>query len=297
MAVRPRTGRPSLAALPEEEPDAEDRNSDDSRRGLTRRQVRRLVRRGLHDRHPGAGQAADDAASARCGGRSRHRLHDLRLPRLAARQLRPGAVAGAALPGGARRALPAGCQRGHGRHRAVGHAAGGALPRREARRGLRHLVRQGAGRRPHHRRLQARQQRRHRAARRRARAGGRRSCLRVVHHGAPERVRLRQRRHAGAQPGRRPGVPGLRPARLGALALCRPLGRLHLHRRDGGELGHRLGRPPSRDDRHAGRPCAAAGRAQHPPAGCAARPGGAPARAQARRCPRLRPRQRARPHA
>ena len=139
-----------------------------------------------------------------------------------------------------------GSQRGPGGHRPLGHPAGGPLPRREAGRGLRHLVRQGAGRRPHDGRLQARQQRRHRRPWRRARAGRRRSCLRLLHDRAPERVRLHERRHAGAQPGRRAGVPGLWAARLGALAPRRTLGRLHLHRRDGGQFGHRLGGPAPR---------------------------------------------------
>ena len=244
MGARPRTGGPPLAASPQEEPDAEDRSSDDARRGHSRRQVRRPVGERLHDRHPGAGKAADDPALAGQGGRARHGLHDLGLPRLAARQFRPGVVAGAAVPGEARRALPTRRQRGYGGHRALGHAAGGALPRCQARGRLCHLVRQGAGCRPHDGRLQACQQRRHGAPRRRARAGRRRPRLRLVDDGASERVRLHERGHAGDQPGGRPGVSGLRAARLGALALRRPLGRLHLHRRDGGQLRNRLGRPP-----------------------------------------------------
>ena len=76
MLARDRMPRPSLAVQPQEQSDAEDRNSDDARRSLTRRQVRRLVGRGLHDRHPGVGQAADDAAIARQGRRARYRLHD-----------------------------------------------------------------------------------------------------------------------------------------------------------------------------------------------------------------------------
>ena len=188
-----------------------------------------------------------------------------------------------------------GVNEGPGRHRPLGHPAGGPLPRREARRRLRHLVRQGAGRGPHHGRVQARQQRRHRAPWRRARAGRRRPRLRLLDHGAPERVRLHERRHAGAQPGRRAGVPGLRAARLGALAPCRALGGLHLHRRDGGQRGDRLGGPPTGRHRCPRRGRAAAGRAQHPLARHAARPGGAPARAQARRRARLRPGEQARP--
>ena len=137
----------------------------------------------------------------------------------------------------------------------------GLFPGAKAGRRLRHLVRQGAGRRSHDGRLQARQQRRHGVSRWRARAGRRRSCLRLLDDGAPERVRLHERRHAGAQPGRRAGVPGFWAARLGALALRRPLGRLHLHRRDGGQLGHRLGGPPPCDRRRARRPCASRGRA------------------------------------
>ena len=154
----------------------------------------------------------------------------------------------------------------------------------------------GPGVRPHDGRLQACQQRRHGAPWRRARAGRRRPRLRLVDDGASERVRLHERGHAGDQPGGRPGVSGLWAPRLGALALRRPLGGLHLHRRDGGQLGHRLGGPAPRRHRHAGRPRAARRRAQHPPARHAARSGGAPARIQARRRARLRPGERARPH-
>ena len=285
-AARATGGRPGG---PSAAPVGHGRRSDDARRGLSRRQVRRPVGRGLHDRHPGAGQVADDAASERPCGRARHGLPDLRLPRLAARQFRPGAVAGAALPGEARRAVPARRQRRPGGHRPLGHPAGGPLP------GAKHdgvfaiWYGKGAGRRPHHGRLQARQQRRNRRPWRRARAGRRRSCLRLLDDGAPERVRLHERRHAGAQPGRRAGVPGLWPARLGSLPLRRPLGRLHLHRRDGGQFGRRLGGPAPRRHRGPRRRGAAAGRAQHPLAGHAARPGGTPARTQARRSPRLRP--------
>ncbi len=70
-----------------------------------------------------------------------------------------------------------------------GIAAVRLLRRRALRRRVRHLVRQGAGRRPLLRRAQARQLRRHRAERRRARALRRRSRRALVVDRAPERAR------------------------------------------------------------------------------------------------------------
>ena len=61
------------------------------------------------------------------------------------------------------------------------------------RRRLRHLVRQGAGRRPLGRRAQARQPRRHLAVGRRRGADGRRPHLRILDHRAPVGIRLRRR--------------------------------------------------------------------------------------------------------
>ena len=103
-----------------------------------------------------------------------------RLSRLAARRLRPGAVAGQALHQEEPHRVPARRQRGPRGDRPVGHPADPSLSRRALRRRVRHVVRQGPGRRSLGRRLQARQLRRHLQARRRAGAGRRRPHGQVV---------------------------------------------------------------------------------------------------------------------
>ena len=124
-----------------------------------------------------------------------------------------------------RHPVPGRHQRGARRHRAVGRAAGRAARRRQVRRRVRPLVRQGAGRRPHRRRVPPRQSRRHLAARRRARADGRRPHRRILHHRAPVRISFRRRDDPDPEPGRRAGDHRLRPLRLGDVALHRRLGR------------------------------------------------------------------------
>src|SRR5688500_16523083 len=57
------------------------------------RQVRARAGSRLHERRAGAGATADAAARARCRGWAEHRRVRQRLSRLAARRLRPGAVA------------------------------------------------------------------------------------------------------------------------------------------------------------------------------------------------------------
>ena len=108
-----------------------------------------------------------------------------------------------------------------GGDRRLGHAAGQPVPRRQIRRRLRHVVRQGPRRRPQHGRVQARQRGRHLAARRGAAGGGRRPRRLVLHHPAPVRPHLLRRHGAAAVPGRGAGIPGLRRARLGDVALFR----------------------------------------------------------------------------
>ena len=125
---------------------------------------------------------------------------------------------------GERHRLPAGPQRGPRRDRRLGLAAGGDARRGPLRRRLRHLVRQGAGRRPHRRRAPPRQFRRHVAAWRRHRADGRRPHLRKLHHRAPVGIRLRRRDDADPQSGRRAGDHRLRADGLGAVALRRRCG-------------------------------------------------------------------------
>ena len=139
-----------------------------SRRGNPGRQIRAGKRPGLPDRHAGAGAPADDAAPARPRRRPQHRRLHLRLSRLAARRLRPGAVAGQALhqeattssssPASTRTSPPPPCG-------APSRSISIPAP---LRRRVRHVVRQGPGRRPLGRRPQARQLRRHVQARRRA---------------------------------------------------------------------------------------------------------------------------------
>ncbi len=136
-------------------------------------------------------------------------LHQ-RLPRLAAGRLRPGAVEGRAVPEGAEHRVPARRERRTGRHRPVGHAAAGlcAARHQQVRRRVRHLVRQGPGRGPLLRRVQARQHGRHHALGRRDRGGGGRPYLQELDRRAPERPHLQGLRHAGVLPGQRAGDPG-----------------------------------------------------------------------------------------
>ena len=84
----------------------------------------------------------------------------------------------------------------------------------EVRRRVRHLVRQGPGRRPLLRRLQARQHGRHLEARRRDRARRRRPHRQELDRRAPERPHLQGLRPAGVLPVERAGHPRHGPARL-----------------------------------------------------------------------------------
>ena len=106
----------------------------------------------------------------------------------------------------------------------LGLAAGGAARRRQVRRRLRGLVRQGAGRRPHRRRVPPRQHGGLLEARRRARADGRRPHRRILDRRASVGIRLRRRDDADPEPGRRPGADRLRPLRLRPEPLLRHLG-------------------------------------------------------------------------
>ena len=119
--------------------------------------------------------------------------------------------------GGARPAVPARCsafsrsndikfqpatQRRPRRDRALGLAAGGVARRRQVRWRVRHLVRQGPGRRPIGRRVPPCQFRRHLEARRRARADGRRPHRGILDHRAPVRIPFRRRDDPDPEPGR-----------------------------------------------------------------------------------------------
>ncbi len=108
----------------------------------------------------------------------------------------------------------AGPQRGPRGHQRVGHAAGQHVRRRQVRRRLLHVVRQGSRRGSLRRRVQARQRRRHQPARRRARAGRRRPQRQELDAAAPVGPHLQGLHDAGAVPGNRAGIPRRRPARL-----------------------------------------------------------------------------------
>ena len=116
----------------------------------------------------------------------------------------------------------------------LGHAAGRAARRGQVRRRVRHVVRQGAGRRPHRRRVPPRQFRRLLEERRRARPDGRRPHGGILHHRAPVRIPLRRRDDPDPEPGRRAGDHRLRALRLGDVALLRLVGGAQMHARDGG---------------------------------------------------------------
>ena len=165
--------------------------------------------------------------------RAEHRRLRQRLPRLAAGRLRPVAVAGEEAPGRAEHRVPARRQRGTRGDRGVGHAAARPVPaEQEVRRRVRHLVRQGPGRGPLLRRVQARQHGRHREARRRDRAGRRRPCREEQHRRAPERPHLQGLRAAGVLPEQRAGHPRHGSARVRAEPLR---GRVVGHEDDPGD--------------------------------------------------------------
>ncbi len=148
-----------LSGVPTATPPGRDIHGRDRRQ--PRRQVRPRIGAGVPHRHPGAGPPADDPAPARCRGGARHGGLCHRLSRLAAGRPRPADAAGQALPRTQRYRVPRRRERGHGRDGCVGHPAAQPVPRREEAGRLRHVVRQGSGRRPLGRRLQARQPRRH----------------------------------------------------------------------------------------------------------------------------------------
>ncbi len=252
----------------------------------------------LPERGAGAGPAAADAEAARRTRRAGYRRLHLRLPRFAAGRLRPRVVAGQEAARVGQGEVPARPQRGPGRDHGLGHPAAGPVPGRDRRWRVRHVVRQGPGRGPLRRRLQACQCRGHVEARRRAGVGCGRPQLPQLDLAAWQRTRIRQRDDAGAQPGRRAGHPRPGPARFRDVALHRPLGRLQDDRRDGGIL--RFGR--CRSVRDAGRAARrrrlrdARRRPQHPLAGSAAGPGDAPASLRGQGRAGVRARQRHRPH-
>ena len=176
-----------------------------------------------------------------------------------------------------------------------GSAAGQPVPGRYVRRRVRDVVRQGTGRRPLRRRLQACEPRWNVEARRRAGAGGRRSWRQVVDAAAPVGPSVLGGDDAGALSVVGAGDPRPRPARLGDVALLGRLGRLQMRRRHRRELG--LGRHRSRAhaDRRARRFPAAARRRVDPLARSVPRDRGADAELQDLRGAPLLPREQSQP--
>ena len=185
----------------------------------------------------------------RAAGPQHRRLH-LRLSRLAARHVRPRAVARQILPAAARHRLRSGPQRGSRGDRGVGQPAGRHVPGRQGRWRVRHLVRQGPRRRPLARCAQARQLGRLLAERRRDCACRRRSWLPVLDAGASERAGVCRRADAGGQSGDAAGLSRSRHFGLCAVALLRLLGRLQGDLGDGGKLGLDRQRPRPHQDHY-----------------------------------------------
>ncbi len=147
--------------------------------------------------------------------------------------------------------IPAGFERGPGGDVDLGQPAGQHVPGCEIRRCLLDVVREGPGRRPLRRRVQARQLRRHVEARRRPGARRRRPRGQVVDAAAPIRPPVFRGDDAGALPVVGPGDHRSRPARLGDEPLFGTLGRLQMRVRHRRELGVGHDRSRARQAGHA----------------------------------------------
>jgi hypothetical protein len=270
--------------------------ANDDRQGKPRRQVPRRTRQGIPHRHAGPGPPAHAAARTRPPRRAAHRRLCLGLPRLAAGRARLRPAQRRPLPQAARHHVSARPQRGHRRHRGVGHAAVAPVSAAQVRRHFFDVVRQGAGRRSQRRRVPPRQPCRHLEARRRAADRRRRPLGALLRRGAPERAHLLGLRHPGAGALQPAGIPRLRPARLGHVALLGLLGGAEA------DLGHRrkLGRGQRRSRPlrvpHPDRFPVATRRRAPALARSATGAGTPPAAVQGVCGDRLRPRQRPQPH-
>ncbi len=194
---------------------------------------------GLHDRNPGPGQGDHRPDARRRGGGSPYRHDGVRLSRLPARRLRPGAGPLPPPHRAARRGAPPRAERGTRRHRGLGQPARARAPPPAHLRRAGRLVRQGTRRRPRGRRVPARQLRRRPPRGRPDRALRRRPDLQVLHPPLGDRGHARHAGHAGRPSRQRPGaarpgtprdrgVPGQRPVGRGEGRLQRR-GR-HRHR-------------------------------------------------------------------
>ena len=181
-------------------------------------------RRRPHRRHRCAGAPDARPGPHRCPPRAEDR--HVRRPAIAARRsacsTRPAQAAKAAAR--AQHQFRRRPQRRPRRHRGVGHADAARGGQPEVRRRDRHVVRQGARRRPQRRCAEARQLHRHRQERRRARGRRRRPELQVVVAVQPVGADALPRRHAVAVSRQRAGDSRPRPARLSDVARCRACG-------------------------------------------------------------------------
>lgn len=247
------------------------------------------------DRRAGPGSPAPCPEAAGQPQWPSHRRLHFRLSRVPAGHLRRRTRQGCQAARESRYTLRSRRERRPCRHRGMGHATGGDRRRGQVRRRVFHLVWQGPRGGPLGRRLQAWQPGRHRQAWRRAGPDGGRPYLRIVHHLPSVGVRAGRRQHSGPQPVGRRRTAGIRPVRLGAVALFRLLGRNEMRegkrrciRFGGAEPG--AGHPRARGSGLAGRRC------QYPAARYAACAGIPAAQCQDGCGARIRAGQSARPH-
>ncbi len=232
----------------------------------------------LHVRHPGARAVAAAAEGAGPAGRAEHGRVHLRLPGLAARRSRPGAVEGEGPARGERHHAssrgstrssprpPSGAPSRSTCSRARGSTACSASGTARGRASIAASTCSSTPTPP---------------APRRMAACWRSPATTMARNPRPCRIRAsraRGRHDPGAQPVGRAGVPRFRPARLGDVALLRLLGRDARDRGHGRDVLARDRRSAPDRDAHADRLPAAAGRREHPLAGPAAGAGTPPAR-------------------
>ena len=221
--VRRRTGTRRIAVAQSTEGSLHDRRPRPAG-GDFRVPLHRVRRLGLYDRYAGAGAPAHPAAPARCSGGPQHRRVYFRLSRLAAWALRHRALARCGAAQAAQHRLPPGAQRGSRRNGDLGRPATEQFSRRDRRWRVRHLVRQGAGRRPIGRCAAPRQFHRRLAQGRRACARRRRPRREILDRGQFLRHIVHRRRHARPLSLQHAGAARLRSARDRHVAVLGLLG-------------------------------------------------------------------------